>query len=43
MNEADPRFEALVEEDQGAYGSSTKGNLNSPDKWKSLPSFQVEV
>ena len=43
MNEADPRFEAEVEEDQGADGSSTRGNLKSPDKWQSLPAFQAEV
>jgi hypothetical protein len=43
MNEADPRFEAAVEEDQGVYGSSTKGILNSPDKWQSLRAFQAEV
>ena len=43
MNEADPRFEAAVEEDQGSYGNSTRSNLNSLDKWKSLHAFQAEV
>jgi hypothetical protein len=43
MNEADPQFKEAVEEDQGADGSSTRGNLNSPDKWQSLPAFQAEV